>query len=136
MILADANVLVAAANDRDTHHDAAVHLLRYVIGDVVVVPTIVAESCYLINKYRGVEAEAALLASIGAGDLRLEAMTPEDFVRMADLVRQYATLNIGAADASIVAVAERLGITEIATFDRRHFTVVRPSHVETFTLLP
>ncbi len=39
-------------------------------------------------------------------------------------------------DASIVAIAERLGIRRIATFDRRHFTVVRPAHVETFTLLP
>ena len=27
-------------------------------------------------------------------------------------------------DASVIAVAERLGVTEIATIDRRHFTVV------------
>jgi hypothetical protein len=42
----------------------------------------------------------------------------------------------GTADASVIAVAERLGVIEIATIDRRHFTVVRPRHVETFTLLP
>jgi hypothetical protein len=35
-----------------------------------------------------------------------------------------------------VAVAERLGLTEIATIDRRHFSVVRPRHVGAFTLLP
>jgi hypothetical protein len=36
----------------------------------------------------------------------------------------------------VIAVAERLGVIEIATIDRRHFTVVRPRDVETFTLLP
>lgn len=39
-------------------------------------------------------------------------------------------------DASLVAIAERLGVTEIATLDRRDFTVVRPRHVGAFVLLP
>jgi predicted nucleic acid-binding protein len=39
-------------------------------------------------------------------------------------------------DASVVAVAERLGIGTVATLDRRHFTVVRPRHVDMFELLP
>jgi predicted nucleic acid-binding protein len=39
-------------------------------------------------------------------------------------------------DASIVAAAERLDITEIATLDRRHFAIVRPHDAEAFTLLP
>lgn len=43
---------------------------------------------------------------------------------------------MGGTDASIVAIAERLGVTQIATLDRRHFGVVRPNHVDAFTLLP
>jgi hypothetical protein len=35
-----------------------------------------------------------------------------------------------------MAAAERLGVSTIATLDRRHFSVVRPRHVETFELLP
>jgi hypothetical protein len=35
-----------------------------------------------------------------------------------------------------VAVAERLRIAGIATIDRRHFSIVRPRHVDAFTLLP
>jgi predicted nucleic acid-binding protein len=45
-------------------------------------------------------------------------------------------LPLGGTDASVVAAAERLGFEEVATLDHRHFTVVRPSHVEAFTLLP
>jgi predicted nucleic acid-binding protein len=43
---------------------------------------------------------------------------------------------LGATDASVIALAERLGIGTIATLDRRHFTVVRPRHVGAFTPLP
>jgi uncharacterized protein len=55
---------------------------------------------------------------------------------MAALVEQYADLPLGAVDASVIALAERLGIPEVATLDRRHFSVVRPLHVPTFHLLP
>ena len=40
------------------------------------------------------------------------------------------------AAASVVTLAEQLEIGEIATLDRRHFSVVRPRHVDAFTLLP
>jgi len=55
---------------------------------------------------------------------------------VAELVETYADLHLGGVDASILAVAERLGITEIATLDRRHFTVVRPRHTDVLILLP
>jgi len=55
---------------------------------------------------------------------------------MAELVARYHDLPLGTVDASVIAAAERLGVTEVATLDRRHFTVVRPHHVEAFNLLP
>lgn len=63
-------------------------------------------------------------------------LTRADFRRMAELVEQYADLPLGTTDASVVAIAERLAITEIASLDRRHFTLVRPRHLESFQLLP
>jgi hypothetical protein len=55
---------------------------------------------------------------------------------MAELVRTYADLPLGAVDAAVVATAERLGASDLATLDRRHFSIVHPSHVGSFTLLP
>ncbi len=43
---------------------------------------------------------------------------------------------LGATDACLVALAERLRIVELVTLDRRHFSVVRPLHVDTLTLIP
>ena len=51
-----------------------------------------------------------------------------------ELVARYADLPLGTVDATVVAAAERLGITAIATTDRRHFSVVRPAHAEAFEL--
>jgi hypothetical protein len=33
-------------------------------------------------------------------------------------------------------LAERYGATKVATIDLRHFRVVRPVHVEAFTIVP
>jgi hypothetical protein len=43
---------------------------------------------------------------------------------------------LGGTDASLVALAERMGEATIATLDHRHFRVVRPKHANAFTLLP
>jgi uncharacterized protein len=67
--------------------------------------------------------------------MELVDLTPADLIRMVDLVRTYAD-PLGAVDASVVAIAERHRISEIATLDRRDFSIVRPRHVSAFTLLP
>jgi uncharacterized protein len=84
----------------------------------------------------GPEIEARFLDSLVAGEFELEPVTLADLRRMAGLVRTYADFPLGAADASAVAVAERLGATRIATLDHRHFRVVRPAHCAAFELLP
>lgn len=55
---------------------------------------------------------------------------------MADLVTAYESPPLGTTDASVIAIAERFGLADVATLDRRHFTVVRPKRVDMFSLLP
>jgi hypothetical protein len=73
---------------------------------------------------------------LSAGDFITAELTTADYARMADLVDQYADLPLGTSDASVIALAERLDVDEVATLDHRHFTVVRPRHVKALTLLP
>lgn len=80
--------------------------------------------------------EVSLLGSLAAGIVILEPVKPADLLRMAELVARYSDLPLGTVDASVVAAAERLEVTTIATLDRRDFGVVRPRHVEAFELLP
>lgn len=59
-----------------------------------------------------------------------------DWERVRELVDRYQDLRLGGTDASLVAIAERLGATRIATLDHRHFRVIRPQHCDAFELLP
>lgn len=70
------------------------------------------------------------------GTFELVHTTLADLVRISELVRQYADFPLGVVDASVIAVAERFGVQRVATLDRRHFGVVRPSHVPALELLP
>jgi len=84
----------------------------------------------------GPEAEASFLRAAAAGELHVETLTSADYARMAELVVQYGDLPLGAADASAIAVAERLKITRVATLDHRHFRLVAPKHCATLELIP
>jgi hypothetical protein len=136
MILADTGPLVAVANSRDQRHEECKALLEAHPGPLGVPAPVVVEVCQLLAARRGTRAEAAFLTSLGDGELDVIEVEQADYARAAHLVEQYADLPLGAVDAMVVAVAERLGVTDLATLDRRHFTVVRPAHVEAFTLLP
>jgi hypothetical protein len=83
-----------------------------------------------------VHAEAAFLSDIAQGAFKVEPVNHDDWSQILELVVQYRDFPLGTVDASIIAVAERLNISTIATFDHRHFTVVRPTHVDAFELLP
>ena len=97
---------------------------------------ILTEVCYMAESRLGSEAEARFLDSLAAGEFELEPVDSVDLLRMADLVRTYADFPLGAADASVVTVAERLKASRIATLDHRHFRAVRPVHCPAFELLP
>lgn len=96
----------------------------------------ITEVVYLLATRLGTESEVRFLGDLAAGAFTVEPVAVADWLRIAELVARYRDLPLGTGDASVVAAAERLRITEIATIDRRHFTVVRPNHVHTFTLLP
>ena len=66
----------------------------------------------------------------------VEVLTASDYTRIAELIEHYADFPVGGTDASLIAIAERLGITQIATLDRRHFSAVKPAHCAAFILVP
>ena len=72
------------------------------------------------------QAELAFLADVRAGRFRLVDDLEPDLDRIAELVERYADLPLGTVDASVVALIERLELREVATLDRRDFSVVRP----------
>jgi predicted nucleic acid-binding protein len=120
----------------DAHHVACRELLETHPGPLVVPTLVVTEVAYLIGTQLGWEPEARFLGDIASGVLTLEPVHPVDALRMVELVVRYHDLPLGTVDASVIAAAERLDVTDVATVDRRHFSVVRPRHTSAFALLP
>jgi predicted nucleic acid-binding protein len=90
----------------------------------------------LLQTRIGAKAEQAFIRAVAAGEFTIEQIEPEDYERIAALTDAYADLPLGFTDASVIAVAERLGTRDVLTTDRRHFGVVRPAHVRALRLLP
>jgi uncharacterized protein len=139
VILCDTGPLVAAAirNDIDNHACNELFTGLHLAGRPILVPgPVIAEVGYLLQTRGGTQIEANFLRSLAEGTLSHVGLEPVDFARMAELVETYADFPLGTTDAAVIALAERLGLVEIATLDHRHFGVVRPRHVSVFTLLP
>lgn len=97
---------------------------------------VIPEVTYLLAAGARTSVEADFLRGLVFGPIEVEHVGDVDLERAADLVETYADLRLGTVDAVVVAIAERLTATKIATLDRRHFTVVRPAHIPAFELLP
>ena len=96
----------------------------------------ITEVVYLLSTRVRTDAEIRFIGDVAAGNLIAEPVSAGDWLRIAELVGAYRDLPLGAVDASVIAAAERLDVHQVATLDRRHFTVVRPAHVAALELVP
>lgn len=135
MIVVDTGVLYAGADEDDDDHVRCAGLLADRARELVAPVPVLVETAWLIERRLGATSEARFLSAVVAEIERVD-LADEEWERSAELISTYADLGLGLVDASVVAVAERLEVDEIATLDHRHFRVVRPRHVAAFVLLP
>lgn len=134
LAVVDAGPLYAAADGDDRDHAASCAALSRPDLRLVIPALVVAEATYFVGRRLGADAEHAFL--LGIGRLDVEGPSSEDFMRMAELVEEYADFPLGGTDASVIALAERLQTPLVVTLDRRHFVTVKPRHRDAFELLP
>jgi predicted nucleic acid-binding protein len=60
----------------------------------------------------------------------------QDVMRVAEILEDYGDTRIDFVDATVMAVAERYGITKILTLDQRDFRLFRPKDCDSFEILP
>ena len=120
--------LVAGAADHGVFRRAIDRArTRYVPGLVL------AELDYFLRDER--DAMKEFVDDLSRGALTY-APTPIDrLVRAMQIDRQYSDLGLGLVDASVIALAEQLGVRRIATRDVRHFAAVRFSDGGAFELV-
>ena len=136
MTLLDTSGLLAAIDASQRLHGPCRAALESAKGPLLLSPFVLAELDYLLMRHVGAHAQAALLGEVARGAYRLESFTADDVERAGEIMRRYADMEIGLADASIVVLAERHATTEVLTLDLRHFQALRVGGRKRFRILP
>ena len=134
-LVADTGGLYALFDADDTYHEAVRQVIEQERGPLIVPTVILAELDYLLREFLGVDAELDFVDSLIRGAFTLEPLTAVDLARCRELIEGYRDLDLGLADAAVIATAERLNLRRILTVDERDFGAVKPRH-GAFVLLP
>ena len=135
-LVADSGAIYALYDARDRHHAAVAAVFENESETIIVPMAILAEIDYLLRVRIGSRAVLRFLEGIKIGGFVLEPFTSADISRSEVLLKTYADLDLGLADASVIATADRLQTHRILTVDLRHFRAVRALDGKAFRLLP
>ena len=135
-LILDTGPLYASLDRSDADHRACRDLIESAAEPLVIPAPVLVEVDYWIHRRLHPGALVALVDDIREGAYQVEDLTPVDYRRVRDLCDRYADLDIGFVDAAVMAIVERLDEPKLATLDRRHFSVIRPRHRDSVSLLP
>lgn len=136
MILVDTGPVLALLNANDDWHSRCLALADSPQWDPVIPSTVLVELDYMIRRYLPSAAWTSFVSDVLERNYRIEIVTESDIDRALNLCKEYEYMKLQFVDASIVAVAERLLVREIATVDRRDFRRLVPRHCDALNLFP
>jgi len=132
VITLDTSAILALLDRREAHHEQAVAAIQADRGPYLVPAGILAEVGFMIETRLGGDVLDLFLGDLESGAFALDC-GEQDVPRIRRLVRDYADLPLGTADASVIACAERSG-GRVLTFDVRDFGVA--ARESPITVLP
>jgi uncharacterized protein len=134
--LIDASYLVALGYPRDRNHAQAKQFAAEYETGLLIPDVVLVEAIYNLQRLGNTAATVQFSTLLIAQSPRFVSLTVTDFARAVALMDRYRDAELDFVDCCLTALAERLDITRICTFDRRDFSMIRPQHTEYFELLP
>ncbi|MDX1376849.1 MAG: PIN domain-containing protein [Burkholderiales bacterium] len=133
--LVDTGAIVALVNRADRYHAAAAAWFRGFRGALLTTEAVVTETAYVLAA--SAEHQRAALAWVQrAREARILLVAPvEDHGALASILDRYRDLPCDYADATLIALAERTGVMQIATVDQNDFSVYRVRGRRRFRIL-
>ena len=120
-VAVDSSALVALFDGSDRHHERAKRYFDSVRGGLVTNVAVLTEVSHLLTF-----SEGAVTDCLGwvASAFSIDRDTSDDLARVIAIMGKYADLPADFADATLVAMCERLDVDRVATFDR-DFSIYR-----------
>ena len=135
-VIGDTSFVYAVYNPDDSYHQAAASLGETSTEPIIVPDVILPELGFLFERdlcYLGV---VNFFDQFRFVRWRLTPLLNTDLQRVFEIAERYADAELDVVDCCVIALAERLNVSRIATFDRRDFSIVRPRHTPYFELIP
>lgn len=124
MIVADTGAILALIDRKDRHHKTLRELFVAAPDRWIVPWVILPEVDYLAGSVLGARAQDAFFRDIAEGLYSIEFGDSDDLERGWRIHTRHRAIRMGLVDAVVIAVAERLRASAIATLDLRHFGAV------------
>lgn len=132
--LVDTGPLVAYLDGTDKDHAAVVPVLDSFTGQLVSTSAVIVEAMYFVAAVRS--GPALLAELVAASGLQVyDFSDAQDLAEAARRMEKYSDLPMDFADATLVLLAEHLGVFDLLTLDRRGFKVFRSSRGKHFSLV-
>ncbi len=135
-ILVDSSFIYATYNEGDSNHIQAIDFAAKSQIISIAPDVILPEVCFLFERDFGHYAISKFLAAFYKSGITLQPILMDDVKRAQEIMTQYPEAELDFVDCCIMALAERLNITQVCTFDRRDFSIFRPAHCDYLELLP
>jgi hypothetical protein len=135
-LILDTGPLYASLDRSDADHARCRTLIESADEPLVIPAPVLVEVDFWIHERLHPGVQVALLDDVVTGAYAVEELVAEDYARVRELCDRYADADIGFVDAAVLSVVERLNEPKLATLDRRHFSILRPRHVDALELLP
>ncbi len=135
-MLIDTSFLYSVYNVDDQDHDRSLALIENHQSSSLIPQVILPEVGFLFLRDGGHRAVLRFMEAFVSSQAHLVAITNDDWQRATEIGKQYANAEFDIVDCCIMALSERMGIQQIATYDRRDFSIFRPKHCDYFELLP
>jgi predicted nucleic acid-binding protein len=135
-VLIDTSFLVALAVTADSNHISAAKAVANLKGKRVLPVPVMPETFYMVAARGNYRTAVKLYHYIQSADFQIEPLTVEDRTRMGEIMNKYLDAEFDFVDLALMAISERLQISQVCTFDHRDFSIFRPKHVSHLDLLP
>ena len=120
-ILVDASFLFTLNAVNDKNRPAALAFLKSSRENLLIPEIVLAEVAHVLRQRIGQGAVLNLLDHLVQPEVNLVGLTKTDLQRARQIMATYSSADFDLADCCIMALAERLNITQVCTFDHRDF---------------
>ena len=120
-VIVDAGPLIGWFDANDAYHPRVRKFFDNYDGELLSTWPVLGEVCHLLPE----RMVADFVRWVGRGGISVVEVPVSALSGLADRIDKYADLPMDLADASLIWLAETLGVLDILTIDRRDFGIYR-----------